>query len=575
MNGRGVLLISAVLVCSAGGQAAAAEPGRKVVLPREFVDAVLASDNPVALARAFGMTTLMGRPLDPGPGAVRRALRTRFRSSRWHRWHRRPPKLGDVAITDDPLLTQNAPNIVSHPRYKSVLVTAYVGFPFPEAQETQCIVKRSFDGGRTWSDGVFLPLRPTAVSCGGPVLAYSPDGRRLYAAYQDFRAERTDPEELPEGGSRYRSEGDADIAVSVSTDHGRTWSASSAALDGEPWGFTVTCGADGTCTTSDEVGGSNYSRASIGIVKGRHRRDEIYVTGTRGAQVDETAPRFAIAFTRSAHRRWTPPTVVDFTTRPATEEIVQGGQVAVTPTGQILVAWYHSSDDGPRVGRFEIRTRHSVDRGRSWGPIVKAAIDEDETNFWLGSNPRLKTWWTNVFPRLAIDRGGGAHIVYTHDPEPGSDTGEEGDIRYITSKGAPYGEWSVPETVNDDGFGSTQGRPSLAVRHQGRRSIVDVIWEDTRLSSETPDGPQASNLYYDIFHSWLRPGRGAGWAPNRRVSDESSLQSSQFIESGTSLATNGARLYGVWVDRRDKTSLTELGENIYGSRILAGRATHR
>ena len=112
------------------------------------------------------------------------------------------------------------------------------------------------------------------------------------------------------------------------------------------------------------------------------------------------------------------------------------------------------------------------------------------------------------------------------------------------------------------------------MRHRGRRSIVDVIWEDTRLSSEM-NAPDSANLYYDIFHSWLWPGRGAGWTPNRRVSDESSLQSSQFIESGTSLATNAAVLYGVWVDRRDKTSLAELGENIYGSRILAGGAPYR
>ena len=125
--------------------------------------------------------------------------------------------------------------------------------------------------------------------------------------------------------------------------------------------------------------------------------------------------RFAIALTRAAHGILDPARGVDLT-EPRSVAIVQGAQVATGPRGQVLVAWYHPSDDGRFVGRFEIRTRHSGDHGESWGPVVKAAIDEDETGFWLGSRPRLKWWWTTMFPRLAIDRGGHAHIAYTHDP---------------------------------------------------------------------------------------------------------------------------------------------------------------
>jgi hypothetical protein len=579
MQARGLLLsfLLGVLACASSTPALAAEAGPR--LPQEVVDQVTASDNPVPLARALGMMSLMGRPLDVG--RFERTSRHGTRASIARdgspgagapRCRRRPPKLQDVPIANDPDLTANAPSVAANPRRKKLLAAAYVGFPFPGATETQCVVKRSFDRGRTWSEGTLLPVRETAVSCGGPVLAYSPDGRRLFAAYQDFRSEGTEREPLPGGGYTYRSEGDSDIVVSVSTDHGRTWSTPSVALDGDPWGATFTCDVDGPgCTTSDVDPGSNYSRASIALDPWARRHERVYVTGTRGAQFDPDTPRFAIAFTRSSDCGWLPPTVVDFTTEPSSLEVVQGGQVAAGPEGQVLVAWYHPSDDGRLSGRFEIRSRHSGDGGETWGPIVKAAIDEDETSFWLGSSPRLKWWWTTMFPRLAIDRGGRAHIVYTHDPEAGNDTGENGDVRYISSAGAPYAEWSAPVTVNDDPGGATQGRASVAVRHRGRSSIVDVIWEDTRLSAANTANPEATGLYYDVFRSWRPPGRRARWTPNRRVSDTSSLQSDQFIESGTSLASSGALIYGAWVDRRDKTTLQGLGENIFGSRLLGGR----
>ena len=101
------------------------------------------------------------------------------------------------------------------------------------------------------------------------------------------------------------------------------------------------------------------------------------MTGTRLAQQDTETPPSAIAFTRSVSggRRWSDATVIDFMTEDVTRGVVQGSKVVSGPRGQALVAWYHPSDDGFPVGRFEIRTRYSADCGDTWAPIVTAAIE--------------------------------------------------------------------------------------------------------------------------------------------------------------------------------------------------------
>ena len=131
-----------------------------------------------------------------------------------------------------------------------------------------------------------------------------------------------------------------------------------------------------------------------------------------------------------------------------------------------------------------------------------------------------------MFPDAVIDRDGRAHIVYVHDPEAGSTTAEEGDVRYVTSARAPYAEWSAPVTVNDDGPGRAQGFASLAARRHGRSTVVEAVWEDTRLAPDLPPGaPQAQLYLYDIFHARLELGGNAVWSANVRVTDASSTQS--------------------------------------------------
>ena len=72
----------------------------------------------------------------------------------------------------------------------------YTAAAFPAAPGVRCLVSASFDRGQRWSEPVRLPsFRPPAL-CGTPALAYSPDGKHLYAAYQDQESTET----LPDAG---------------------------------------------------------------------------------------------------------------------------------------------------------------------------------------------------------------------------------------------------------------------------------------------------------------------------------------------------------------------------------------
>lgn len=79
--------------------------------------------------------------------------------------------------------------------------------------DPECSVRASADGGKTWGQPVPLP-RLAGTSCGSrygrPVVAYATNGRLLYAAH---RYRTFDP--------TYTT----GVAVSVSADHGATWSA--------------------------------------------------------------------------------------------------------------------------------------------------------------------------------------------------------------------------------------------------------------------------------------------------------------------------------------------------------------
>jgi hypothetical protein len=137
---------------------------------------------------------------------------------------RRWPSSGDVPIAADPARIEVRPSLVTSPRRPDGLLMAYL-------DGSDCLVRRGSGRGGRWSEPVRLPTLSASSVCGTPSLAYSHDGRDLYAAYQDLRVITT---LLAPDGSRIRQDNETDVVVVRSSDDGRTWTPSLAALDAPP-----------------------------------------------------------------------------------------------------------------------------------------------------------------------------------------------------------------------------------------------------------------------------------------------------------------------------------------------------
>jgi uncharacterized repeat protein (TIGR01451 family) len=444
--------------------------------------------------------------------------------------------LEDVGIGVDPILHENEPTVAANPKDKKHLVAAsHLATPGagPVIVDVRITIFRSEDGGATWSGPVLADRLPGAIFSSDPVLAYTPDGSRVYLAYLD--------EKDPADGTRW------DILVSHSDDNGATWSTPVIALRAQPGFF----GYDKPWIDADN---SHVYVTATKFGPGRSRSIALASSSDKGASFPNSAA----------------PVLLDTVLFP---RLVEGARPTVGPNGEVLVAWYDSGPDGPFIGSFEINTARSGNFAASFDPSVVAVTDSFELPYWLGPFASYHRWWAGMLPDVEIDAKGDAHIVYAHDPVanplfipgiPGgvSTTPEDGDIRYITSSGPSFTTWSSPVTVNDDASGTAQGFPALEIQNG---DTLHVIWEDHRLSS-------TDNLYYDIFYSRKLPGQGVGWSTNFRVSDASSISDFIFVGDYIDLTSNSTLLFGVWTDRRHQTSIVAYEDNVFGSRIIAGGA---
>jgi hypothetical protein len=405
-------------------------------------------------------------------------------------------------------------------------------------------------------------------------VAYSPDGGQLYAAFRDIKSFAGFLTDDPTG-RLFKIETGTDVVVARSGDDGRSWSRPLVALAGTPYSVTYDCPAGPeSCVPLDWTQGTWFDRPSLAASGSGHRgRDPhpragaVHVAATRLGAPDETATPTAIVVARSTNdgAHWSAPRELDTGRTSGPRVITQGPRMAAGTDGQVLVAWYHSGFDGWLAGDFEIRTARSADAGATWDPAVAAAVDGNEAGLALGpASCKGRQWWTTMLPDVAIDGAERAHVVYTRDPEAGSATAEEGDIRHVVSERTPFREWSDPVTVNDDGPGRAQGFASLVARRKGRTSFVEAVWEDTRLA---PDGPPANQVFsYDVFHARLEP--GAGWSANTRVTDASSTQSRRTAPGRTAVTANDTGVvFAAWGDRRGFVSLDDPASNVYGSLI--------
>jgi hypothetical protein len=444
-----------------------------------------------------------------------------------------PKRLIDVPISADLVAHENEPTVATSPKNKKLLVSGYQS-QSPSGNVVRCHARRSSDGGMSWSAPFAMPQ--LGGQCSDPVLAYAPDGSRVFYAYMDVKTS------------------DWDILVSYSDNNGATWRGPFIALDGI-------------------APGVNYDKPWIGTPD--DESNIVYVTATRFDM--RGVNNCSIVFTRSVDGGdiYEAPRDLD-TSSPcgvgplSVTPLVQGSRPSGGKNGNVLVAWYHSGFDGVRRGSFMIRTRYSADFGTTFGPIVDAATDLSEAQFFKGPDSCYERWWMVMFPDVELDPSQGGHIAYTHDPQAGGVTAEEGDIRYITSPGPPYTIWSAPETVNDDRTVSAQGFAALDIMTEqtGQSSKPHLAWMDHRLpaAGEPLCFPDVENLFYDIFYTTRENHR---WKENNRITEESSRSDVLFLGDYIDLTTDNGSLYTVWTDRRDKLSLTDREDDVWGSR------THR
>jgi hypothetical protein len=498
----------------------------------------------------------------------------------------------NVGIGADPAKDENEPTVVANPRDEDILVA---GSHSADAATLSCVAYFSRDKGSTWSAPIVMAqLTPESV-CSDPVLAYAPDGRRVYYAYMDIKLTETIVGD-PEDPDLITLTNDLDIVVSHSDNGGRRWGRPVVALDGDPSSVTF------DPETGEEVEvepGFDFDKPWIAThvaAKGQSKQlsRRVYVGATR---FDAFNPGFACAIvvTRSTDRAesWRAPVELESSGGDCgAPVVVQGSRPSAGPGDQVLVAWYNSGADGWLQGPFEIRTAFSSN-GAQWRRPVTAVRDSFEAPFFLGPFAFHHRWWLTMGPDVEIAADGHAHLVYTHDPEENgftvvdpmtgeeiflpdvSTTAEDGDIRYIRSSGKPFSSWSAPVTLNDDGLVRAQGYPALETSQRGGKTALHVLWEDHRRSPEVPTDPdrfgESSNLFYDVFTTSRRPGRG--WSRNRRLTDKRSIVDFIFIGDYFDITTSGDRLvFGIWTDRRHQTStgasLDENGELVIDEAVL-------
>lgn len=469
------------------------------------------------------------------------------------------PVADDIPIGAAAEAQEYNPTVAANPVNPQLLVAASQHLTFPDEVTgiLACAAYTSSDGGASWSAPVPVPLLSADSDCFNPVVAYAPDGSRVYLAYLDARLSHVD---FPDLG-QFRESFDWDILVRTSEDNGMTWSDAVVALDGDSSSFLYDTQINQIIETDP---GFDYLRPWISTPMDPDESNWVYITATRRDHNFGDAQQCYIDFSSSndGGNTWNAPVMLDETgdstdcgrlgVSPATGTRVDGSRPAGGMDGNVLVAWYHSGADGQWQGEFQIRTRYSSDHGATWNDIVVAATDS-EVQFPFGV-------LESTFPDVEIDGNGGAHIAYTYDPPEFSSNW--GDIRYIQSGGAPYDMWSAPVTVNDDEAEHIQSWATLETRLIKDSVYVYLMWADFRLIPKD----QSTSQYYDIFAAWKRADSGT-WSTNYRVTDESSMWSDFPIGDYFDMTASQSFVYGVWTDRRDMTDVLFSNNDVYGSRL--------
>ncbi len=174
---RITLLLAALAWPLLAAMPATAQEPQQLQWPPEVTKKVpLLSGMPsLIMAKTFGITEIMGKDIsqadNTGPPGNAKAK-----------------KLRDVPIGNDDTKAENEPSVAANPKDMKMMVGGSHWAPDPVTGSNRCVAFYSHDGGATWSDPFPMPHQPQNLDkfCSDPVLAYAPDGSRVYYSYMDI-----------------------------------------------------------------------------------------------------------------------------------------------------------------------------------------------------------------------------------------------------------------------------------------------------------------------------------------------------------------------------------------------------
>ena len=450
---------------------------------------------------------------------------------------------------------QNEQNIVVDPVNPAHLVTSS-----NEYRINGHVVYVSRDRGENWTNAV-LPgwTRDTGGSgifghldsCGDPVLAFSPDGGRLYYAGLVCNFDKF-PRQI------------SGVAVAVSTDGGSTWAAP-------------------VMVSSSASGDFFQDKEWIGV----GNDGTVYLTWTRFYQ----GPRglgylrspIVMASSKTGGKSWSSVKEVSDDAHPYN----QGSQVGTAPDGTLYVA-YEGATPGSGYNQDALIVARSVDGGKNFTNTEVARVFDDLDCYpsqLPGAQNRqtlsFQQFRINSFPSMAIDPTNGTIAIVWADNEGSGTCGKGGtsfsgttsnQVKLVTSSTGTL--WSAPRLITSGAadkvypsVGANLGR--IVVGYYTRE--YSPLPTDTDRScgiAEMDSATGAVVLPTDsarrnapVCMDWALRSSSDNFASQTRVSRQSSNPYTLFAGSfigdytGTAVDSNGAAVT-VWTDFRGKPGTT-------------------
>ena len=456
---------------------------------------------------------------------------------------------------------QNEQNIVINPANSQNIVTSA-----NEYRDNSHVVYYSTNGGASWVN-VTLPGWTRATggsgifglldSCGDPVLAFSPDGGRLYYSGLVCNFDKF-PRQI------------SGVAVAVSLDGGASWDAP----------VMVSSTASGDFFQDKEwIGVGNDGTVYLTWTK--------FYQGPRG--LGYLRSPIVMASSKTGGKSWSSVKEVSDAAHPYN----QGSQVAMAPDGSLYVA-YEGATPGSGYSQDALIVARSTDGGKTFTNTEVARVFDDLDCYPFqrpGAQNRqtlsFEQFRINSFPSMAIDRSNGKIAIVWADNEGAGNCGSgaasfvgttSNQVKLVTSGDGV--NWSLPAKI-------TTGSADKVYPSVGANAGRIVVGFYTREYSPVPTDADrrcgiserdtatgnvvlptdAARRNAPVCLDWALKSSDDGFVNQRRVTAQSSnpyiLFAGSFIGDYTGTAVDASgRAVTVWTDFRGNPGLTPANQDV-------------